>query len=110
MRLPRVSAVHMGYGFAPTRLDSPAADPYNPVVTPPQEPRMSRPRSRVAWLTFAAATLVLVPVGASAQEKRVDSLLTVDKYLDFEQVAEPRVSPDGSQIIYTRRWVNKLED
>ena len=45
-----------------------------------------------------------------AQEKRADTLLTVDKYLDFEQVGEPRVSPDGSQIIYTRRWVNKLED
>jgi dipeptidyl aminopeptidase/acylaminoacyl peptidase len=54
------------------------------------------------------ATLVAPP--ALAQEKRADTLLTVDKYLDFEQVAEPRVSPDGSQIIYTRRWVNKLED
>jgi Tol biopolymer transport system component len=64
---------------------------------------MPRLRFSVTLLAFAAA-----PLGA--QEKKADSLLTVEKYLDFEQVAEPRVSPDGSQIIYTRRWVNKLED
>jgi dipeptidyl aminopeptidase/acylaminoacyl peptidase len=64
---------------------------------------MSRLRLSVTLLAFAAA-----PLGA--QEKKADTLLTVEKYLDFEQVAEPRVSPDGSQIIYTRRWVNKLED
>jgi dipeptidyl aminopeptidase/acylaminoacyl peptidase len=56
------------------------------------------------------ALVALAVTSAFAQEKRADTLLTVDKYLDFEQVAEPRVSPDGSQIIYTRRWVNKLED
>ena len=55
--------------------------------------------------------LALAPTSpAPAQEKPVDSLLTVEKYLDFEQVGDPRISPDGSQIIYTRRWVNKLED
>jgi len=64
---------------------------------------MSRLRLSVTLLAFAAG-----PLGA--QEKKADTLLTVEKYLDFEQVAEPRVSPDGSQIIYTRRWVNKLED
>jgi dipeptidyl aminopeptidase/acylaminoacyl peptidase len=64
---------------------------------------MPRLRISVALLAVAAATL-------GAQEKKSDTLLTVDKYLDFEQVGEPRVSPDGSQIIYTRRWVNKLDD
>jgi dipeptidyl aminopeptidase/acylaminoacyl peptidase len=64
---------------------------------------MPRLRLSVALLAVTAATL-------GAQEKKADTLLTVDKYLDFEQVGEPRVSPDGSQIIYTRRWVNKLED
>ena len=63
------------------------------------------PRARLAL-----ALLTLAPFALGAQEKKADTLLTVDKYLDFEQVAEPRVSPDGSQIIYTRRWVNKLED
>src|SRR2546427_10504071 len=36
--------------------------------------------------------------------------LTVDHYLDWEQVADPQISPDGAQIVYTRRWVNKVDD
>lgn len=59
---------------------------------------------------FACVGLMAVPSLASAQERPVDSLLTVEKYLDFEQVADPQISPNGTQIIYTRRWVNKLED
>src|SRR4051812_7034470 len=74
----------------------------------PAGARMRRlsPPVVAAALLFAA----FITSSAAAQEKRADSLLTVEKYLDFEQVGEPRVSPDGSQIIYTRRWVNKLED
>jgi len=45
-----------------------------------------------------------------AQETASDTLLTVDHYLDWEQVADPQLSPDGAQVLYTRRWVNKLED
>ena len=65
---------------------------------------------RLRSFTFASVALAVIAAPALAQEKRADTLLTVEKYLDFEQVAEPRVSSDGSQIIYTRRWVNKLED
>src|SRR5688500_15440681 len=78
---------------------------------------MSRSRSlpapapRVPVAALLALALGLASASpAPAQEKPVDSLLTVEKYLDFEQVGDPRISPDGSQIIYTRRWVNKLED
>ena len=63
--------------------------------------------SAVAAIALFSAALS-API--AAQEKRADNLLTVEKYLDFEQVGEPRVSPDGSQIIYSRRSVNKLED
>ncbi|MGH7675560.1 MAG: S9 family peptidase [Gemmatimonadales bacterium] len=63
-------------------------------------------------LTLPVLTAVLaVPLGAAAaQETRSDTLLTVDHYLDWETVADPQLSPDGSQILYTRRWVNKQED
>src|SRR6478609_9543164 len=73
-----------------------------------------RLRHRRAMLTTATVLssllCVLRPVSTSAQEHRADSLLTVDKYMDFEQVAEPKLSPDGTQIVYTRRWVNKQLD
>jgi dipeptidyl aminopeptidase/acylaminoacyl peptidase len=69
--------------------------------------------SRVA--SFAALLAVclrpiLTPTLVAAQEVRSDALLTVDHYLDFEQVSDPKISPDGKQVIYTRRWVNVLED
>ena len=56
------------------------------------------------------AALLVVPSVAATQETASDTLLTVNHYLDWEQVADPQVSPDGSQILYTRRWVNKIED
>jgi dipeptidyl aminopeptidase/acylaminoacyl peptidase len=45
-----------------------------------------------------------------AQETQSDTLLTVQHFLDWEQVADPQISPDGSQVLFTRRWVDKLED
>ncbi len=60
-------------------------------------------------VAFIAAG-ALAPRAARAQETASDSLLTVDHYLDWEQVADPQLSPDGAQIVYTRRYVNKLED
>src|SRR5213595_1767998 len=59
-------------------------------------------------LGFLALAAAVVPV--SAQETASDTLLTVDHYLDWEQVADPQISPDGAQIVYTRRWVNKVDD
>ncbi len=50
--------------------------------------------------------LALLPALAAEETKR----LSLDMFLDSERVSNPRLSPDGSQIIYTRRWVNKLED
>ncbi len=53
---------------------------------------------------------MVVAAGAQAQESHSDTLLTVAHYLDWEQVENPQIAPDGLQIVYTRRWVNKLED
>src|SRR3990172_656726 len=52
--------------------------------------------------------LLLLPLGAAAQER--NDRLTLDLYLEWEQVSDPQVSPDGSQIVFTRRWVDKLND
>ncbi len=48
----------------------------------------------------------LVAAGAQAQSKK----LSLDMYLDWETVEDPRISPDGTQIIFTRRWVDKMND
>jgi hypothetical protein len=65
--------------------------------------------TRPGRLAVLALSLWLAPF-LPAQEVRSDTLFTVEKYLDYEQVADPQLSPDGSQIIYTRRYVDKLAD
>jgi dipeptidyl aminopeptidase/acylaminoacyl peptidase len=67
-----------------------------------------RPRITAALL----GVLSLAPPAASApaQQARGDSLFTVEKYLDYETVSDARISPDGSRIVYTRRWVDPSDD
>jgi dipeptidyl aminopeptidase/acylaminoacyl peptidase len=65
---------------------------------------------RSACFTIVLLGAGVAPTGAVAQERPSDTLLTVNHYLDYETVSQPQVSPDGSRIIYTRRWVNKQED
>ncbi|HEY8175684.1 MAG TPA: S9 family peptidase [Gemmatimonadaceae bacterium] len=67
---------------------------------------MRRPTSLVVLL----CSISLLAAPSHAQQGRSDTLFTVEKYLDFEQVADPQISPDGAQIVYTRRYVNKMED
>jgi dipeptidyl aminopeptidase/acylaminoacyl peptidase len=65
--------------------------------------------SRFAGLSVATL-LAFCAVGLAAQETPSDTLLTVQHYLDFEQVGDPQISPDGAIVVFTRRWINKLED
>ena len=36
--------------------------------------------------------------------------LELEDYFEMESVSSPGISPDGSEIIYNRRWINKYED
>ncbi|MGD9344223.1 MAG: S9 family peptidase [Candidatus Aminicenantes bacterium] len=37
-------------------------------------------------------------------------LLGKETYLEMESIRSPRISPDGTQILFTRGWVDKMED
>ncbi|HMC55576.1 MAG TPA: S9 family peptidase, partial [Gemmatimonadaceae bacterium] len=65
---------------------------------------------RTSLTLFALSVLSLLAPPAYAQQRSGDTLFTAAKYLDFEQVADPQISPDGAQIVYTRRFVNQMED
>ena len=56
-----------------------------------------------------ALLLASLPTLILAQAPRKDRL-TLDLYLELESVADPQLSPDGSQIIYTRGGVDKVND
>jgi dipeptidyl aminopeptidase/acylaminoacyl peptidase len=62
--------------------------------------------TRLLSLTFALLTRVGPPVEA----QRPTDKLTLADYLEWETVQAPSLSPDGRQIVYTRRWIDKLND
>ncbi len=66
---------------------------------------------RVRSIVLCAAALFAFTFApqAWAQPQQKDRL-TVEMFLDWEMVAGPRVSPDGKQIVYTRRWADKVND
>ena len=47
---------------------------------------------------------------ADAETAARPDVLTAADVLDFEQVRDPRISPDGRRVVYTRRWVDRVED
>ncbi len=65
---------------------------------------------RVLPCVGVAAVLFLAAAPARAQTSVGQDRLAVSDWLDWERVSDPRISPDGSQVVYTRRWVDKLSD
>ena len=55
--------------------------------------------------TFAAALAAGPVTPATAQQR-----LALDQYMDMESVSNPQVSPDGARIVYTRGWIDKVND
>ena len=53
--------------------------------------------------------LLVLSTGAFAQT-RDRGKLQLDQFFDIESVSNPRISPDGTQIVYTRGWVDKVND
>ena len=53
---------------------------------------------------------VLLVFGSSTFAQQEKEWLTVDRYLSWEDVQNPQLSPDNKQIIYSRRWVDAVND
>jgi dipeptidyl aminopeptidase/acylaminoacyl peptidase len=64
--------------------------------------------SGISLTALAAVMLCVLPQPGPAQQH--NDLLTLDLYLEWERVSDPQISPDGSQIVYIRRWVDKIND
>src|SRR5687768_16873297 len=65
---------------------------------------------RVLWAFGLACLPVLVLAAQSPAPATPSDRLTLDLYLEYETVSDPQISPDGSQIIYTRQWMDKQND
>ena len=62
---------------------------------------------RIASVTFAFATVATAQAPAT---QRPQNRISLEQYLDWEDVQNPQLSPDGTQIIFTRRWIDKMND
>ncbi|MGH9348344.1 MAG: prolyl oligopeptidase family serine peptidase [Vicinamibacterales bacterium] len=60
--------------------------------------------------TFLCIGALIVAFTSSAELQGPARPLSLDRYLDFEQVADPQISPDGARIIYVRRAVDTQHD
>lgn len=45
----------------------------------------------------------------AGQEKN-DQLLTTETFFEFESLRNPAISPDGKSIVFTRNWIDKVND
>jgi len=64
--------------------------------------------SKIVCLLAIVASCLVVEAEGFAQAP--EGTLQLDSYLDWETVSNPRISPDGSQILYSRGWVDKMRD
>jgi len=60
-------------------------------------------------LVFNLMVLTILLVNVWGREKG-DKLLTDDTFMEMESVGSPSISPDGQTILFTRQWVDKMED
>ena len=58
---------------------------------------------------FAVIAALALPAVVAAQSRPVNKL-KLEQFFDIESVSNPRISPDGTRIIYTRGWVDKVND
>ncbi len=53
---------------------------------------------------------VILGAVASSPAEAAKKSLSLSSYLDFERVSDPQISPDGTEVVYTREWVDKQKD
>ena len=61
-------------------------------------------------LVFRSALGLFLLVPLAAQAQRPSDKLTLADYFEWEGVQAPTMSPDGRNILFTRNWVDKLND
>ncbi|MDA0327751.1 MAG: S9 family peptidase [Gemmatimonadetes bacterium] len=63
----------------------------------------------VAAIGVATGLLIVNPSAAVTQSNDIRTI-SLEMYLDLESVSDPQISPDGQKIVYTRGWIDKMND
>lgn len=62
-----------------------------------------------ALLSALLSLVLLVPAPPSAAQD-MSHRLTLDRYLEWEDLGDAQLSPDGSEIVYERQWIDAIND
>jgi dipeptidyl aminopeptidase/acylaminoacyl peptidase len=73
-------------------------------------PRWRHPLMSGSLVAIMLAAGLVAQTALRAQETRSSTRLTTEHYLDWERVSDAQISPDASRLVYTRQYVNQLED
>jgi dipeptidyl aminopeptidase/acylaminoacyl peptidase len=65
--------------------------------------------NRSLIFVISAVAILLISMSPVSAEEAAD-VLTVGDFLDLERVSDPQISPDGTKILYTRSWIDRMED
>jgi dipeptidyl aminopeptidase/acylaminoacyl peptidase len=65
---------------------------------------------RILQIATRSLALASVAVAALGAQQRPASRINLEQYLDWEEVQAPQLSPDAASVIYTRRWIDKMND
>src|ERR1051325_1041137 len=68
---------------------------------------MTKPSLRLQVFCLLLISVCLCTVALGQQKKL---LLDKETFMDMESVGSPAISPDGTQIIFARSWVDKVKD
>jgi dipeptidyl aminopeptidase/acylaminoacyl peptidase len=77
-----------------------------------------RPARLLSFLALSLTALALPPSAVAQDPLPAQGTapappkdrLTIADYFDWEDVSGPSLSPDGRQVIYTRTWIDKVND
>ena len=61
-------------------------------------------------LAVCISLVFSMSLGLSLGTEKDYKLLDEETYMEMESVGSPNISPDGKQIIFTRGWVDKMND
>ena len=63
-------------------------------------------RQNLALLLVGAMCLASAVQATAGETSK--NILTVADYLELEGVGDPQISPDGSKILFTREWIDRI--
>jgi dipeptidyl aminopeptidase/acylaminoacyl peptidase len=65
---------------------------------------------KTVFLFFVLVLFSGLVLAARAEEQKSTKLLDTGTFLEMESVGNPDISPDGKNILFTRIWVDKIND